>query len=89
MLFQAFEEIYLCLIFLIALDHFLSAVYPAVDKLDIGEDKLQVDSFDISAGVDVSVHVNDIVVLKAADNMNDSVHLADIRQEFVSQTLAL
>ena len=30
-----------------------------------------------------------IVVLETAYNVNDSVNLADIRQEFVSQTLAL
>ena len=89
MRFKSLQKFKLCLILFIPLDKLLCAVNPSFKKLHIGENKLQIDSLDISFGVDISVNVNDVRILKASYNMNDSVHLTDICKEFISQTLAL
>ncbi len=50
----------------------------AFQKLHIGEDKLQVDGFDIAERIDAAVYMDNIWILKATDNVYDRVYLTDI-----------
>ena len=40
-------------------------------------------------GVNSLVYVNDVLILEAANHVNDGVHLANVRKELISQTFAL
>ena len=77
------------LIFLIALDELFSFINSALEHFNVREDKLEVDCLYIARGVNTAVNVDNVSVFKAAYNVNDSVALADISEEFVAQTLAL
>ena len=57
--------------------------------LHIGEDQLGLDDFDIRAGVDLAVDVDDIVIGEDPDHLTDGVALADVSQELVAQPGAL
>ena len=85
---ERLEEIHLFLEGLVALDRLLCTVDTALEYLQVGEDELQVYGFDIPCGANAAVNVDYVVVLEAAYYMHDSVHLADIGQELVAQTLA-
>ena len=61
----------------------------AFQNFDIGENQFQIDGFNITDGVDGAVHMDNVCVLKAADNMTDSIHLADMAEEFIAKALAL
>ena len=75
--------------FLLALFHHGGGFFCALgDGLDVGQDQLGVDDVDVPGGVHAAVHVDDVVVLKAAHHMHDGVHLADVAEKLVSQTLA-
>ena len=51
----------------------------------------RVDGFNIACmeSTDCRPHVITFAVLKAADNMTDGIHLADMAEEFVAKALAL
>ena len=89
MLFESFEEVYLGKILLIALYSLLCTVDTSVDHFYIGENEFEIDSFDVAQRIDTSVNVDDIRILKAAYNMNDSIDLTDVSKELISQTFAL
>ena len=61
----------------------------ALDHLHVGHDQLQVDDADVAGGVAAALHVDDVVVVKAADHMHDGVRLPDVGQKLVAQALAL
>ena len=86
---QSLEEINFLLERLIALYRLLCAVDTAVEYLKVGEYQLKVDGLDIPCGADAAVNVDYVIVLEAADNVHDGVHLADIGKELVAKTLAL
>ena len=73
---------------LVALHSLLGAVNAALDHLDVREDKLKIYCLKVAKRVDRAVNVNDVVVLKATDDVKDSVNLADVREELVSKALA-
>ncbi len=62
---------------------------PPLQDLDIRKDQLQIDRLDVPQGIDASVYVNHIGVLKASDYMDDGVHFPYICQELVSKALTL
>ena len=62
---------------------------PALKDLQVGEDKLEVDGLDIPDRVHGAVDMDDVLILKAADHVDNCVTLADIREELVSEALAL
>ena len=74
---------------LVVFDEFGEPFDPAVDNLEVREDQLEVDGLDVADGIDAAVDVNDIVVVEAADDVNDRVALADVGEELIAQTLAL
>ena len=73
----------------VALQQLRDPVDALVNYLKVGDDKLHVDDVHVAHGIDAAVYVNYASVLKAPDDVNDGVHLADVRKEPVSQSLAL
>ncbi len=68
---------------------FCESVDTAFKHFHIGKNQLEIYGFNVSCGVDRTVHMDNVVVFKAADNMNNGVNLADMGKEFVPQSLAL
>ena len=96
MLQQTLQHLRLTEIFLVAaLGGLFGPVDAALDHLAVRQDQLQVDAFDVTGGVHgnslagVLHHVHDVVVIKAADHMDDGVGHADVAQELVAQARAL
>ena len=86
---ESFKEFNLSGLVLIAFKRLLSAVDTAFNHLYIGEDKFKVDSFDVTLRINAAVNMDNVSALKAAYNVNDSVNLADICKELVTEALAL
>ena len=57
--------------------------------LHIGQDQLEVNGLDITRRINRTVYVHNVVVVKAAYDMDNRVYLTDVRQELIAQTLAL
>ena len=70
-------------------------VQPVLGQLQVGEDQLHVDGLNVPVRVHghrlggVLHHMDDVVVVKAADHMDDGVALPDVAQELVAQACAL
>ncbi|MNW46630.1 hypothetical protein D3C74_239360 [compost metagenome] len=89
-LLDPFQDLDFLRVLLIAALHiFLGAFDPFLHALHVSQDQLQVNRLDVADRIDFAVHVRNILVLEAADHMNDGIHLADVRQELVAKTLAL
>ena len=73
----------------------LLAAETVLHHLEVGEDQLQVDGFDVADGVDafglvdILDNVDDVVVVKAAHDMHDGVAFADVAEELVAEPRAL
>ena len=75
---------------LFAVAHQMGGLFSAAgDGFDVGEDQLGLDGVDVARGIDAAVHMDDVFVLKAAHHVDDGVHLADVGEELVAQTLAV
>ena len=57
--------------------------------LDVGENELEVDGFDVARRIDRTFHVHDVLVVEAADNVYNGVYLADMGQKLIAETLTL
>ena len=87
---QALEDLGLAGELLIAaLRGLLRFVYAALDQLHVGHDEFEVDDVDVARGVGAAVHVDDVLVVEAAHDVDDGVRAADILEELVAQALAL
>ena len=74
---------------LIGVSAFLFGLVPAAAyRLHVRENQLEVDRLDVAGGVDGAVHVDDILVLKAAHDMHNRIDLSDIGQKLVAQSFA-
>ena len=62
---------------------------PSFQNLNIGENQLQIDRLDIPERIDASVHMHHVGVFKAAHHMNDGVHLTDVAQKLIAESLSL
>ncbi len=60
----------------------------ALEYLKVGEDQLKVDGLDITERINAAVYVDNVRILEASDNVNDSVYLTDIGKELVSKSLS-
>ena len=60
-----------------------------LEHLEVGEQQLVLDDRDVARGVDRPLHVDDVAVLEAADDLEDRVRVADVREELVAEPLAL
>lgn len=67
----------------------LATIGAFFESSEVGEHELGIDDLDVTDGIDRSGDVVDVRTLKAADDLNDGVHLADVAQELVAETLAL
>ena len=83
------KQLQVSLVLLVALNKLLCLVNSALQHFNVGEDELKVNCLNVALGVNASVYVYNIVVLKTAHNVNNRVALADIREELVPQTFAL
>ena len=70
-------------------DFFQISIELRFARLQVGKHELRRDDFDVAHGIDASHVVNDIVVVKTANNVHDGVHFANIGQKFVAEPLAL
>ena len=60
-----------------------------LQTIQIGQHQLGLDDIGIAAGIDTPLDVRDVGILKAAQHIGDGIDLADMRQELVSEALAL
>ena len=58
-------------------------------RLQIGKAQLCLDDVNIAQRVNAALYMRDVRALKAAHHMGDSIHLADVLEELISQPLAL
>ena len=86
---QTLQKIHLRLKLLIALQRLFGAVNAACHHLHVREDQFQIDGFDVRRRIDSAVHVDDVVILEAANHMHNGIHLTNVAEELVSQSLAL
>ena len=66
----------------------LRALAALLYALEILEAELGLDDLDVARGVHGAVHVNDVDVFEAADDMDDGVDLADLGEELVAAAAA-
>ena len=66
----------------------LGLLHPAVHHLQVRHDELQVNGLNVPPGVRGALHVDDVLVVKAADHVDHRVGLPDVGQELVAQPLA-
>ena len=66
----ALEELEFGLELLVGLHHLLCLVDAALKHFDIGKNELKIDGLDITSRVNGTLNMNDIVVFKAAYNMD-------------------
>ena len=63
-------------------------VAPLFHAFQIRQNQLGFNGFNVARGINGAIHMDDVVVLKAAHHVYNGVHLADVREEFVPQALA-
>ena len=57
--------------------------------LEVGQHQFGLHGLGVADRVDVAFHVGHVVILEAAQHMDDGVHLANVGEELVAQALAL
>lgn len=57
-----------------------------LDELDILDPKLVRDDLKITHRVDIALYVNDLSIIEASHNLEDSVDCSDVRQESIAET---
>ena len=72
-----------------ALGGLLRLVDAALHHFDVRHDELEVDDVDIALRVCPALDVDDVLVIEAADDVDNRVGRADVREEFVAEALAL
>ncbi len=75
--------------FIPCLYHLLRPCPALFHSFHVREDKLVIYGGDVPKRVYAAVHMGYVAVLKAAYHLYDRIHLAYVRQKFVSQTLSL
>ena len=64
-------------------------VDPVLAHGEVGQNEFGFNHVRITYGVNASVHMCDVNIFEASDNVEDGIHFADVRQEFVPETFAL
>ena len=62
---------------------------PLLEAVEIGEHQLGLDRLGVGDGIDAVLDMGDVVVLEAAHDIGDGVHLADVAEELVAEAFAL
>ena len=86
---ERLEELHIPTQLFVRLGSLAGALQAALQMLDIRQDQLKVDGFNVACGIDRAFDVDDILIVKATDDVDDRIHLADVGQELVAQPLAL
>ena len=90
MLQQAGEDLNLTGKLLVAALHgLLGLVNAALYHFHISHYQFQIDNLNVAQRIRIAFHMGNIAVFKAADNMDDGIGGADVREELVAQTFAL
>ena len=58
-------------------------------RVEVGQDQLGRDDLDVADRVERAHGVDGVIILEAADDMDDGVDLADVGQELVAEAVAL
>ena len=64
--------------FIPAAETFFGLVLTLLDGFHIGKNQFKVNGFNIPYRIDGTVYMDDVVIIKAADNMDDCVHFPDV-----------
>ena len=67
----------------------LGAVEALLDGFDVGQAELDLDGLDVPERIGSAVDVDNVVVVEAADDVNDGLGFPDIAEETVAEALAL
>ena len=67
----------------------LDTLNAALHSLEVFQLQFSVNNLFVSHGVNGAVYMNDVGIVKTAENVDDGVALADIAEELVAKTLAL
>ncbi len=87
---EAAEDLCFLFEFLVAaLGVFLRLVLAAAEHFDVGEDELEIDGLNVAHGVVRALVADDVGIIKAADDVNDGVRVADVAEKLVAETFAL
>ena len=54
--------------------------------LQISKSQFQLNDFDVSHGVDASIHMYDIIIFKTPDHMNNRVAFSDVGEKLIPET---
>ena len=73
----------------VRLEQLLGAVAALVHRLQVLEAELHGHRVDIGHRIDAVLDVHDVRVVEAPGDLDDRVHLADVRQELVAETFPL
>jgi len=73
----------------VGLGGFFGLVEALLYGVEIGEQELGVDDVDVVEGVDAAGYMDDFGIGEAADDVEDGVGLADVREELVAEAFAL
>ena len=86
---QVLEDFHVAEQLLVCLSGLAGALETALEVLDICKNEFQVDGLDVAGRIDRTLNVHDVLVVEAADNVNNGVHLANVGQELVAKALTL
>ena len=89
MIVQALEHFDFRIVLFVALCELLGTLNAALQQLHIRHNQLQIDGLNVALRVNAALNMNDVRVVKAANNMHDGIHFSDMRQELVAQAFAL
>ena len=62
---------------------------PVFNGIEIGQDQLHGHDLAVPVRIDAAVHMDDILVLKTADHMDDRIDLPDMPEKLVAEPLPL
>ena len=62
---------------------------PTLQAFQIGQHEFRLDHLGVGQRIDAAFDVCDVIVLEAAQHVSDCINLADMRQELVTEALAL
>ena len=62
---------------------------PLFQRGEIGKREFNIDGFDIRGGIDFVIYVNDVGIIKAAHDMCNNAHLADMGKELIAESFTL
>lgn len=56
--------------------------------IGICKNQLQADSFNVSHRIDATIHMCNVLIIEASNDVNDCICIADVSQELVAQALS-